>query len=168
MSYYNLIAGGVFGLIAVLGGAILSDQVKSHLDAALLEKAVATPAVFAANGDLIREASTQINIIDRRENEAAWLGYVTGNVYIMLNGLAMIGLGMIQTRGSGTRIAIAGGACFTLGILLFGICTCAAAALSMPTLRIPIPVGAIFLAGGWLCLIVASIQAKRQPAAACS
>lgn len=164
MTLYNLVAGGMFGLLAIVGGAILGDQVKSHLDRALLEKATATPAIYNADGELVREASTKINIIDRRENEEAWLRYLTGNFSIMFNGLAMVALGLINSRGNGVRIAFAGGAFFTLGILLFGVCTCASAALLSPALRIPIPLGAIFLAGGWLCLIAAAIHAKLPAA----
>ncbi|UUO08463.1 DUF423 domain-containing protein [Blastopirellula sp. J2-11] len=162
MAHYNMIAGGIFGLIAVLAGAVLSDQVKLRLDNVLLEKAVAVPAVLHPDGTIARDATTEISIIDRRENEDAWLRYLTGNFYLMFNGLAMIALGLIGAQAGGdSRIAIAGGACFTVGNLLFAVCMSAAAALSMPTLRVPIPVGAILLAAGWICLIVVSMKAKR-------
>lgn len=162
MSRFNLVIGAVLGLSAVLSGVLLDKSVKSQLDDDLKEKAVPIPAVVAPDGTKLRDASSEIPVLDRRESDEKWAQYQNGNRYLMLNGIALIALGLIgRFPNVSPRTSAIGGGLFVVGTLLYAVGMTAAILFKMPIIATFAPIGGILLAGGWGCLAVAAYQAKQ-------
>ncbi|EAQ77616.1 DUF423 domain-containing protein [Blastopirellula marina] len=151
----NLIAGSLFGMIAVLGAPIFGERVAAKFNADLAEKATPMPGRIYPNGEQGSE-TMEISAIDRQESERRLARYQSGIQYLFYSALALIGLG---ASNGGVRCQRVGGTAFVFGSVIYSGGLSIGALLSEPTLAVLMPVGGMLLLIGWGTLLVASIQA---------
>lgn len=163
MLRYNLVAGSIFGLTAVLVGLVFEPTIKAKLDGELVAKAVEVPEQRDEEGVLIATKKLFISDLDRDYNAERWQNYQQGTRNLTYASFAMLALGLIPAVSNRNRmIAWISGGAFTAGIVFYCFGVTAAAIFDQPTLAIFSGVGALCLAVGWTGTAGLACLAKRE------
>lgn len=83
----------------------------------------------------------------------------TGVLYHLIHAVALLGLGVLAQRGSGSAVSVAGWA-FTAGILVFSGSLYALALSGVRVLGAITPIGGVAFLVGWGALVVATFGEK--------
>ncbi|MCC9608705.1 DUF423 domain-containing protein [Blastopirellula sp. JC732] len=163
MLRYNLIAGSLFGLTAVLVGLVFEPSVKAKLDDELVAKAVEIPEQRDEDGNVLAPKKLVISDLDRDYSEQRWQHYELGVRNLTYASFAMLALGLIPAASGRNRLVsrISGGA-FTAGVIFYCFGLASSAVFDQPLLAIFSGLGALCLAAGWAGLTGLACISTRE------